>query len=288
MGKANNSIFILVQETKSTIKTYLRILKKQISNQVSLRNQNKKLRKFKYIHRGKDFVIMGAGPSLDDIPHEFLKNFIVIGTNKSYSYYKPDYWTVIDAQYSWLEDGRVFCNKNNIPAFINWVWAPAIPKIIFPNEISMHHHRLSVEQSPKNTKLRKSLFELYNNPEKIEKMGISSTSNVISEGAIPLALYMGCRNIYLAGVDFYTPDSDTSFSMKRSEIDKKKIEELTKMIQKENNSKKDMWEYKRWTIELIGETHLKDRVFNLSEKSSVKKITKVNYREVEVDSFSVK
>lgn len=249
----------------------------------SLRNQNKKLRKFKNIHLGKDILIMGAGPSLDTIPHEFLKNFIVIGTNKSYSYYKPDYWVVTDSQFSWMEDGRTFCHNNNIPAFINWIWSPKKPDILYPKEINLHHHKLSLEQGPSNINLKESLLKLYTKPSEIEKTGVSSTSSVVSECAIPLALYMGCRNIYLIGVDFYTPDINSSYSMKRSKADQKKIEKLTEIIQKEDNSKKDMWEYKRWTIELIGETDLKERVFNLSEKSSVKNITKINYQDVKID-----
>lgn len=281
MAKTN-----FIKNTK--LKRKARSIKLLIWKAISLRKQNKKLRKFKNIHNGKDILIMGAGSSLDTIPHEFLQNFIVIGTNKSYIYYKPDYWVVTDAQFSWMEDGRTFCHKNNIPAFINWIWSPKKPDILYPKEISLHHHKISLEQGPTNIKLKESLLKLYTSPAEIEKTGISSTSSVVSECAIPLALYMGCRNIYLAGVDFYTPDINSSYSMKRSKADQKKIEKLTKKIQRENNSKKDMWEYKRWTIELIAETDLKDRVFNLSEKSSVKNIAKINYQDVKTDIPSKK
>ena len=41
-----------------------------------------------------------------------------------------------------------------------------------------------------------------------------------------------------------------------------------------------MWDYKRWTIELIAESNIKNRVYNLSENSSVKNIPKVNYKDL--------
>jgi len=242
--------------------------------------QNKKLKQFRKIHQGKDFLIMGAGPSLDELPHEFLKNFIVIGTNKTFKYYTPDYWVVIDAQFSWMEEGRNFCNQNNIPAFINWVWAKTKPFNKLPNEVNMYSNRIPVDQSPNNLKLKNILLKLYSNPDYIEKNGLTSVSNVVSEGAIPLALYMGCKNIYLAGVDFYTPKDHEVFSMKRSNEDQQIINQITKRFQEESNSKKDMWEYKKWTIELISESDIKNRVFNLSSKSSVENIPKISYNEV--------
>lgn len=255
-------------------------VKRETEKIFSIAEQNKKLKKFRNIHEGKDFVIMGAGPSLDELPHEFLKKFVVIGTNKTFKYYPPDYWVVIDAQFSWMEEGRIFCYENNIPAFINWVWAKNKPVNNLPNEINMYSNRIPIDQSPNNLRLRNSLQTLYENPIFLEKNGFTSVSNVVSEGAIPLALYMGCRNIYLIGVDFYTPPKEASFSMKRSKEDQKVINKITKRFQEEDKSEKDMWEYKKWTVELIGESNIKNRVFNLSEKSSIESLPKMNYMDV--------
>ncbi len=252
----------------------------QTKKYLSLAEQNKKLKQFRNIHNGKDFIIMGAGPSLDKLPHDFLKKFVVIGTNKSFKYYPPDYWVVVDAQFSWMEEGRNFCFENNIPAFINWIWANPKPELYLTNEINMYSNRIPIDQSPNNKQLKDVLLTFYDNPRSIEKIGFTSVSNVVSEGAIPLALYMGCRNIYLIGVDFYTPPEDKVFSTQYSKEDQKIINKITKRFQQEDNSEKDMWDYKRWTIELIAESNIKNRVYNLSENSSVKNIPKVNYKEL--------
>ena len=92
----------------------IRRLKRRSSDIASLANQNLELRKFRNIHKGKDCIILGAGPSLNELPREFLKKFIVIGTNLSFKYYSPDYWVVIDAQYTWMNEGREMCKQKNI------------------------------------------------------------------------------------------------------------------------------------------------------------------------------
>jgi hypothetical protein len=223
---------------------------------------------------------MGAGPSLNDIPHDFLEKFVVIGTNLSFKYFKPNYWVVIDAQYSWMEEGREMCHENNIPAFINWLWAPKKPEIFYPNEIELHAHKISAEQSPKNTQLRNHLMKTYNDPYFIEKRGVTSVNSVVPEGAIPLASYMGFRKIYLSGVDFYTPKTGSSHFIEDTDEDQAKIDKLTRRLQEEYNAKKDLFDFKRWPIELIGDSKIGKKVFNLSAKSTVKNIPKVNYKEV--------
>ena len=254
--------------------------KRHSAVRVSLSKQNKELRKYHDLHKGKDCIILGAGPSLNEIPHEFLENILVIGTNLSFKYHKPDYWVVIDAQYSWLEEGRKICHENNIPAFINWQWAPNPPTIEYENEIILHPYRISTDQSPNNKQLIDNLTKTFNNPVHIEKKGITSVNSVVPEGAIPLALYMGFERIFLSGVDFYTPKTGTFHFIEDSDEEKKKIEKLTKNLQKIDNSKKDLFDFKRWPIELISETVNKHRVFNLSEKSTVKSIPKVKYTEI--------
>ena len=87
----------------------IRRIKKEVSSYYSLSKQNKRLRSFWNIHEGRDFILLGAGPSLDEIPHDFLEKFIVIGTNNSINYFKPNYWVVVDAKFSWMENGRKIC-----------------------------------------------------------------------------------------------------------------------------------------------------------------------------------
>ncbi len=247
---------------------------------ISLSAQNRQLRKFRNKHLGEDCVIMGAGPSLNEIPHDFLKRFVVIGTNLSFKYYTPDYWVVIDAQYSWMEEGRKLCHEKNIPAFINWLWAPAFPDEIYDNEISLHPYRISTEQSPKNKQLKKNLLNTFNDPVVLEKKGVTSVNSVVPEGAIPIAAYMGFKRIFLSGVDFYTPKEGPLHFIEDTKEDEEKIDTLKKNIQKADNTQKDLFDYKRWPIELVGESNLKEKVFNLSEKSTVKNIPKIKFTDL--------
>ncbi|MEJ2594670.1 MAG: DUF115 domain-containing protein [bacterium] len=269
---------------KRYINKVIRRIKHHSHVYVSLKMQNEQLRKFKNIHQGKDCIIMGAGPSLNEIPHDFLKKFVVIGTNLSFKYYTPDYWVVIDAQYSWMEEGRKLCREKNIPAFINWLWAPDFPDEIHENEISLHPYRISTEQSPKNRQLRKNLLNTFNDPVVLEKKGVTSVNSVVPEGAIPIAAYMGFKRIFLSGVDFYTPKKGPLHFIEDAKEDLARIDKLKKNIQKADNTQKDLFAYKRWPIELVGKSKLKDRVFNLSEKSTVKNIPKINFTEVILDS----
>ena len=255
-------------------------VKNQTKKNTELVRQNKKLKGFYNINKGKDCIILGAGPSLETLPHSFLEKFVVIGTNKSFKYYSPDYWVVVDAQFTWMDEGRKLCHDKDIPAFLNWVWAKEKPANDLSNEVNLFHNKIPMIQGPENTKLRDCILDLFRDPKVMEKKGISSISNVVAEAAIPLALYMGCRNIYLIGVDFYTPKEDNTV-MKRSKEDQAIIDKITKRFQEEDNSQKDMWEYKRWTLELIKGSSIEGRVFNLSEKSSIVNIPKVHYSDVE-------
>lgn len=248
---------------------------------ISLKKQNKQLKKFKNLHQGQDCIILGAGPSLNEIPHDFLSKMTVIGTNLSFKYHKPDYWVVIDAQYSWMNEGRELCRDNNIPAFINWLWAPQIPETFYPNEISLHPYQITTDQSPDNKQLRTNLTKTFNNPVQIEKRGFTSVNSVVPEGAIPLALYMGFKRIFLAGVDFYIPTDGTFHFMEDTKEDEDKIDKLRSRLKKDDKSNKDLFDIKRWPIELIGESKNSHRIFNLSEKSTVKNIPKINYRDVD-------
>jgi len=251
-----------------------------IKVRISLSKQNKELKKFKNIHRGEDCIILGAGPSLNELPQNFLEKCVVIGTNLSFKYYKPDYWIVIDAQYSWLEEGRKLCTENNIPSFINWLWAREKPDIIYPNEISLHAHKISLDQSPNNKMLIKHLTNAYNRPRYIERKGFTSVNSVVSEGALPLANYMGFERIFLAGVDYYTPKEGSLHFTDDTEEDIALIDNLRKWVEKKDNTGKDLFDIKRWPIELVGQSNLKSKVFNLSKKSTVKNIPKINYKDI--------
>lgn len=248
--------------------------------QISLFRQNTKLRKFRNIHKGKDCVILGAGPSLKEIPHEFLDKCVVIGTNLSFKYYKPDYWFVMDTQFSWLDEGRKLCSDNKIPAFINWLWAGNKSGKVYENEISLHAHKISVDQSPNNKQLTEQLINAYNHPEYIENKGFTCVNSVVSEGAIPMANYMGFKRIFLAGVDYYIPKSGKFHFIDDTAKDVTALNDLRTRLENRDNTGKDLFGIKKWAYELLKETKLNGKVFNLSQKSTIINIPKVHYEDV--------
>lgn len=268
---------------KKLAKKIIRGIKRPILpvlDQVSLFRQNTKLRKFRNIHKDKDCVILGAGPSLNQVPHEFLDKCVVIGTNLSFKYYQPDYWFVMDTQFSWLDEGRKLCSDNNIPAFMNWLWASDKTNTIFANEVTLHAHKISVDQSPNNKQLIEQLTNAYNQPEYIEKKGFTCVNSVVSEGAIPMANYMGFKRIFLAGVDYYIPESGKFHFTDDTEKDVDVLNKLRTRIEKKYNTGEDLFGIKKWAYELIKDTKLNGKVFNLSEKSTIVNIPKVSYRDV--------
>ena len=148
------------------------------------------------------------------------------------------------------------------------------------NEISLHPRKISIEQSPKNKQLTDHLTNVYNRPEYIEKKGFTSVNSVVSEGALPLANYMGFSRIFLTGVDYYIPKNGNLHFIEDTQKDTDAIGKLRKWVEKKDNTGKNLFDIKRWPIELVSETKLNGKVFNLSEKSTVGKIPKINYKNV--------
>lgn len=265
---------------KKPAKNIIRKIIRPVQSQISLHRQNIKLRKFRNIHKDKDCVILGAGPSLKEVPHEFLNKFVVIGTNLSIKYYQPDYWIVLDTQFSWLDEGRKLCFDNKIPVFLNWIWGKDKKDKKYSNEIFLHSHRISHDQSPNNKQLIKQLTNAYNHPKYIEKKGFTSINSVVSEGAIPMANYMGFKRIFLAGVDYYIPGSGKLHFIDDTEKDILALNKIRKNVETEDNTGRDLFTIKKWPYELIKDTKLNGKIFNLSMKSSIINIPKVKYQDV--------
>ncbi|GGZ76675.1 6-hydroxymethylpterin diphosphokinase MptE-like protein [Algibacter mikhailovii] len=234
----------------------------------------KKIAPFRNKHKGESCIIMGAGPSLKDLPVEVLKKFTVIGTNSSYKHYVPDYNVIVDAQFSWLDEAlKALRNKGGV-TFINLIWNQDKRKLrekLTKNDIELFHFETSADHSMANVRLWNRLSDVYNNPFKIEE-GVTSVTSVVPEGAIPLALYMGFDKIYLIGVDFTNSYGHHFF--KDDKEDLKKIVENEKNIQNISNSSKGLWEMKIYPFELISYSKNKNKIINLSKISEIKTIQK--------------
>ena len=262
----------------------IRKIKRKIINDFKMAVFRNRIRKFKNIHKGQDCIIMGAGPSLTSIPKDFLNHYVVIGTNTSYKYYIPKYLVTIDAQWSWFDESRKVANKNRIPYFICWVWAlnnRYLKSQKFSNEISLPVYSLTNADFCENIDIIKNwLIKTVNEPIFVEKKGVISLTSVVADAAIPLAFYMGFERIYLAGVDFKVEDNKKRHFFNEAPGDAKRLRENDKMQLNFDHSYKDIWEMKKFCIEVMAETKKADRIFNLSSDSAVKRIPKIHYKDL--------
>ena len=132
-------------------------------------------------------------------------------------------------------------------------------------------------EEEKNPNLRQRIVDVVNNPDIIEKTGFTSSLSVVPEAAIPLAFYMGFHRIYLAGIDgghdhFYEEnkkDVKHVAALGRRLAEKYKVDSIDDVFQK-----------KRWAMEVMAETNKRDRIFNLSVNSRIQNIPKVHYSEL--------
>ena len=224
-----------------------------------------KLLKYKNIHLGEDCIIMGSSPTLQEIPHSFLEKYKVIGVNATPFYYTPNYITSLDLRFSWFPKIRDIARENKIPYFIKWACPPhkalfnESQKVYYENEIHLKNLNITA-----NGPVEKDILTKLNNPEVLEK-GTGSHKGVVQDLAIPLAFYMGFDKVYLAGIDFPAVVN----------TDKPRFYEGN-----EFSIKSDEYANRRWSIELIGQSNKKERVFSLSSKCSIKCLKYIDYKDI--------
>lgn len=245
------------------------------------------LRKFKNIHKDENCIIMGSGPSLNTIPYSFLNKYKVFSVNSSYLYFPPDYMATLDVTFSKFEIARYYANRNKIPFFISWKWLlyrqEELANINFGNEIGIPYKNYEVCFSDRNVPLWDHILNLYNSPEYLENSGAPCISNSVSELAIPLAAYMGFQKIFLAGVDFTENVNEQNHHFNLDPADYVfQDHDRWKQLEGNKYGSGGIWKIKRYSMELIKESALKDRVFNLSLESSIKGIKKIPYQFVEL------
>lgn len=245
----------------------------------------RKLFPYRNLYQGQDCIIMGSGPSLNDIPIEFLKRFKVFAVNGSYRYYHPDFMVTSDASFPQFSEARVRCNNLNTPFFINWFWLTYKQEnelaITNPNEVYVPTYECDSDYTEKNTKLINHIFHCYENQDYFEQYGPSVLCSGVPELAIPLALYMGFQKIYLAGVDFTKNPTEANHHFDNKQEDFDKVSWVTWGKTKGNKyGDKGLWDVKKFSLEMIADTCVKDRVFNLSEISTIQRIPKIHYSQI--------
>ena len=162
-----------------------------------------KLRKYKNIHNGETVVIVGSGPSVKSFDFSKVSNAKIIACNASCTLMVPDYICVIDPQFSWMENVFETNKKSKATLFLVNAWISLKQRkynYLNPNILIGPWKRRSHISWTNIDAFIKELSVLYRNPGNIEE-GVTSVSNVVSELAIPLALYMGFKKVYFIGVD---------------------------------------------------------------------------------------
>ncbi len=139
---------------------------------------------FLNIHAGETCVIMGNGPSLSDVPKEWLDKHITFGSNKIYGLpYKPDYYCIIDEAMLYrclprIQDG----------------WRPKRQMFL--------RAEACIDDN----------YPIY--PVAITGFSMDITNFIVMGGTVTYAMmqlanFMGFDQIYLVGVDHHYPKSMT-------------------------------------------------------------------------------
>ena len=162
-----------------------------------------RLRKFKNIHDGESVVIVGSGPSVNNFDFSKISNLKIIACNASCTLIVPDYICVIDPQFSYMKSVFEISKKTKAKLFLVNAWISLKQrKYNYINQNILNgpwKKRDHIKWSNIDAFI-KDLSILYRSPDMIED-GVTSVSNVVSELAIPLALYMGFKKVYFIGVD---------------------------------------------------------------------------------------
>lgn len=230
---------------------------------VDLPKYKKQLRIYYNIHKGDSCIVTGCGPSLSSIPAIVFKKFKILGVNASHKKVTPDYMTIIDTQFSWIRDARIFAYKSKTPLFVSWNWDNGEErKTKLHNEIIMPTNNFPVDYSVKNQAYREHMLCLFNDPIQLEA-GVTSILSVVPEAAIPLALYMGFEKIYLAGVDFSTTITSGRHFYKDTGDDERRIADEHDRLG--NNHFSD----KLFIFNLLAQSQNAYKIFNLNFNSAV-------------------
>ena len=174
---------------------------------------NPRLESYKNIHRNKRCFIIGTGPSLkmEDLDTLYDNNEICFSMNNIFhsfnkTNWKPQYYVVTD--YEFIKDGQVLSNVLEPLKFISDCCQPFWDKNQDDSILRFHtQYEMFQGKKPKFS----SNFA--------QKSYLGAT---VAFTCIQLAVYMGCSEIYLLGIDcnylknssvnyFYNQDTEDSF-----------------------------------------------------------------------------
>jgi len=131
---------------------------------------------YKDLHKGESCIIIGNGPSLDNVPNSFLSSMPSFGSNRGYIKFKPTYYVCTDP---------LDVKKN-----IDWIKAIKTPKFIQAG--FRIDYPLNIIYSPSNPGWKTFT------PDPTRFMYDGCTVTYV---CLELAYWMGFTTVYLVGVD---------------------------------------------------------------------------------------
>jgi hypothetical protein len=244
---------------------------------VFLTKNDRRLWALKDKHKGEDAVVIGMGPSLRPEDLDRFENFVSFACNKIHLAYdqtkwRPDYYSVIDVvviENNYEEIGALKGSTKIFPSR----WRRDLPHM----EDALYFRR-----RPKSRKVD-AKPEYTDNP----LCGVLGGGATVLIPLIQMAYWMGCKSVYLVGLDF-------SFKLSQSTTEKSKggAEILssngeTNHFHKDYRKKGEKWtapkmdqqehafEYARRAFEAGGR-----KLLNASRKTKLEVIEKVDFEEV--------
>lgn len=151
-----------------------------------LKESNQKIIKFKNKHKGQRCVIIGNGPSLNQMDLSFLKNEFCFGLNKIYLGFEK--WDFLPTYYVAVNSLVIEQSAKEIPAI-------PCPKFISNRGIPY-------------LKPQEDIFFIKTHPDPQEKFCPDPTiavheGSTVTYVAMQLAYYMGFKTVILIGVDHH-------------------------------------------------------------------------------------
>jgi len=217
--KDNIPLYDLGREITKKVRFYK---KKQtmyyVSRDERYKLYEKKIKKFHNIHKDDRCFIVGCGPSINKTNIDLLENEIVIGVNTTYRLVNKN---IINCKYFVVGDGRIW--KEHYKNILS------LDTVLFLGGSTQKSPSLDYLANKNNyEKIQNCDVVLIRSNELIAKnwkwknkdlsKGSPSCHSIVPAGALPIAYYMGFKEVYLLGIDCdYT--GQTHFDKRKVSVD---------------------------------------------------------------------
>ena len=191
-------------------------------------------------------LIVGNGPSLNDIPNDFLEKYPSFGCNLIFKrpFFKPTYYTAVDR---WVLDGHGAELLRELPETPVFVPSPELEDY---SGNGVHHFR----HKPGSCDLMER--DLY--PDYMTERGIAWRG--VTHAMLQIAFFMGFDRFYLVGCD-NTPDAKHFYE---EEVNEYQVDQ-------------DLWE---WGFDTLQVSFLPKPIINLSTRGEIKCLPRGDWKQL--------